>query len=162
MASPTGGVRPFPIEGRVGRERERLMGMTDEERAWRKQWLKDQELTPREPLYQSEDHPDLINPIRRVYRFPLDKAFGALAPVLGKERAMKTRWWTGKILLGLFSVYATAYYFKYNQNDWTRRGGWRVISARPSVYPGDPTFPAKSERSVPSDYADRKFKTSVI
>ncbi|XP_071454946.1 NADH dehydrogenase [ubiquinone] 1 beta subcomplex subunit 6 [Hetaerina americana] len=162
MASQTGGVKPFPIEGRMARERERLMGMTDEERAWRKQWLKDQELTAREPLYQAEQHPELFNPIRRAYRFPLDKVFGALTPALGEKRAMMARWWTGKILMSIFAVYSVTYYFKYNTNDWTRRGGWRVISTRPAVFPGDPGFPAKSERSLPSDYADRNFKSSVI
>lgn len=43
-ASETGGVKPMVIAGRMVRERERLIGMSPEERAWRKQWLKDQEL----------------------------------------------------------------------------------------------------------------------
>lgn len=41
-ASETGGVRPMAIAGRMVRERERLVGMTDAERAWRAQYLKDQ------------------------------------------------------------------------------------------------------------------------
>lgn len=41
-ASETGGVRPMGIAGRMVRERERLVGMTDAERAWRAQYLKDQ------------------------------------------------------------------------------------------------------------------------
>lgn len=42
MASETGGARPMAIAGRMVRERERLVGMTDAERAWRSQYLKDQ------------------------------------------------------------------------------------------------------------------------
>ncbi|KAG8230577.1 hypothetical protein J437_LFUL004490 [Ladona fulva] len=158
MASQTGGVKPFPIEGRVGRVRERLTGMTDEEREWRKKWLKDQELSPREPVAV----PEVLNPIRRAYRMPLDKIFTALVPVLGQDRAVKARWWTGKALLTIFGVYCVHYYFKYNANDWTRRGGWRVIKSRSAVYPGDPGFPKLSDRSKPSDYADAGFKNSPI
>lgn len=42
MASETAGARPMAIAGRMVRERERLVGMTDAERAWRAQYLKDQ------------------------------------------------------------------------------------------------------------------------
>lgn len=38
----TGGVKAFPIEGPFKRERARVEGMTDADRAYRKQWLKDQ------------------------------------------------------------------------------------------------------------------------
>lgn len=34
-SSDTGGVTPMPIGGRMVRERERLLGMTTEERNWR-------------------------------------------------------------------------------------------------------------------------------
>lgn len=82
MASDTGGVKPFTIQGRMARERERLAGMTDEERSWRKQWLKDQELSHNEPRVVPEYIKERLNPIRRIYRMPLDVAFKALAPVL--------------------------------------------------------------------------------
>ena len=39
----TFGVKAFPIEGPLGNERYRLsVGMTEEDRAYRAQWLKDQ------------------------------------------------------------------------------------------------------------------------
>jgi NADH dehydrogenase (ubiquinone) 1 beta subcomplex subunit 6 len=63
------------ITGRVERERERLTGMSTEERAWRKKWLKDQILSPSEPRYVRALEKDYYNPIRRAYRFPLDFIF---------------------------------------------------------------------------------------
>lgn len=76
-------------------------------------------------------------------------------------------------------IYSTAYYFKYNANvsllienlynfkilyaqDWTRKGGWRVIESRRVCNPGDPGFPKGSERSAHSDYASRGFKNATI
>ena len=46
--------------------------------------------------------------------------------------------------------------------DWTRKGGWRLIKSRQAVYPGDEGFPQLPDRSVPSDYANRGFKKSPI
>lgn len=69
------GVKPMSITGRMVRERERLTGMTPEERAWRKKWLKDQILSPNEPKYIKELHSEAFNPIRRFYRYPLDFVF---------------------------------------------------------------------------------------
>lgn len=80
--SQTGGVRPMAIAGRTVSERERLLGMTTEERAWRAQWLKDQHLAPHEPVYVPELINSRINPIRRFYQAPLNKVYSALTPVL--------------------------------------------------------------------------------
>ncbi|XP_058819222.1 uncharacterized protein LOC131682062 [Topomyia yanbarensis] len=162
MASKTGGVTPMSIAGRMVRERERLLNMTPEERMWRAQWLKDQHLSHDEPRFVPEYWRERINPIRRVYRAPLDFVHKALTPVLGHDWAFAIRFWTGKIAMGAFGIYAGYYYFKYNQNDWTRKGGWRVISSRPSVFPGDKDYPNFPERSSPSDYAARGFKQSPI
>jgi NADH dehydrogenase (ubiquinone) 1 beta subcomplex subunit 6 len=85
MASDTGGVKPFSIQGRMARERERVRGMTDEERMWRSQWLKDQELLPNEPRNIAKLYNESINPIRRAYRMPLDMAFKPLIPVLVRK-----------------------------------------------------------------------------
>lgn len=81
-SSETGGVHPMSISTRLTDERERLLGMTDEERAWRRQWLKDQHLSPNEPAYVPEYYKQRFNPIRRFYRMPLDKLFAPLVPVL--------------------------------------------------------------------------------
>lgn len=81
-SSDTGGVQPMQIAGRIVRERERLIGMTDEERAWRKQWLNDQKLSHNEPRHVPELEKQLTNPIRRFYRAPLDKLCDILSPAL--------------------------------------------------------------------------------
>ncbi|XP_059051028.1 NADH dehydrogenase [ubiquinone] 1 beta subcomplex subunit 6 [Achroia grisella] len=158
----TAGVKPMAIAGRVASERERCLGMTDAERAWRKQWLKDQILAPNEPVHVEEYWKERTNPIRRFYRKPLDKLFTSLIPMLGEERAVNYRYITGKLGLIAIGVLSVHYYFKYQGNDWTKKGGWRVMRTKPTVLPGQPGFPFKSERSKPSDYADRNFKNSVI
>lgn len=71
--SETGGVTPMNIGGRMVRERERCIGMNAEERKWRAQWLKDQVLTEREPVFVQELQDAFRNPIRRFYMRPLDK-----------------------------------------------------------------------------------------
>ncbi|XP_067625702.1 uncharacterized protein ND-B17 [Eurosta solidaginis] len=156
-SSETGGVKPMTIAGRTVRERERLLGMSNEERAWRKQWLKDLELD-HGPRVVPEMERELLNPIRRFYRLPLDKMGDALAPVLGLTPARYVRFWVGKFAMGVVALYAGAYYLKYNQNDWTRKGGWRVISSRVVCNPGDEGYPKLSERTQPSEYATRGFK----
>ncbi|XP_014282471.1 uncharacterized protein ND-B17 [Halyomorpha halys] len=164
MASQTGGVKPFSLEGRLYRERERLSGtgMTAEERAWRAKWVKDQILSPNEPRHVPELYTELYNPIRRAYRKPLDLLGKSLEPIIGANAAAYTRVFAGKFLMGLVLVYSGVYYFKYNANDWTRKGGWRVVPNRPGLVPGEPGFPYVSERTVPSDYASRGFKNSPI
>ena len=79
-SSPTGGVTPMSIIGRMGNERERCIGMTAEERAWRAQWLKDQILEPDEPRIPEGYYEARYNPIRRFYRAPMDKLERALTP----------------------------------------------------------------------------------
>lgn len=72
------------------------------------------------------------------------------------------RFFTGKFLMLGMGVYAAVYYFKYNGNDWTRKGGWRVITTRPLSTPGTPGWPKASERTSMQDYANRGFKDSPI
>jgi hypothetical protein len=81
-SSNTGGVKPMAIAGRMVRERERLHGMTDQERAWRKQWLQDQVLSKNEPREVPEYWKERINPIRRFYMAPLNAVHRALTPVI--------------------------------------------------------------------------------
>lgn len=84
--SETSGVKPFPIGGRMVRERERCAGMTDEERAWRRQYLNDQHLTKREPVFVEAYWRERTNPIRRFYKFPLDMMHKAITPIFVKKK----------------------------------------------------------------------------
>ncbi|CAH0554833.1 unnamed protein product [Brassicogethes aeneus] len=161
-ASPTGGVKPMTISGRYNSERERLFGMTDEERAFRKQWLKDQELSHNEPKKVPEMYKALNNPIRRFYRLPLDTLQKIMEPALGAQRALTIRYFGGKFLMGIMGAYAATYYFKYNANDWTRKGGWRVNQSRIAVVEGDPEYPKASDKVKPEDYASRGFKENMV
>lgn len=72
---------PFSIE-HMPHERQRLAGagMTDADRALRRQWLKDQELSPNEPREIPELKPKNI--VKRIYGKPWDIFFGTLRPVL--------------------------------------------------------------------------------
>lgn len=46
--------------------------------------------------------------------------------------------------------------------DWTKKGGWRVLKTKPMVLPGQEGFPYRSERTKDADYASRNFKNSPI
>lgn len=157
-ASDTGGVKPMSIAGRLVSERERLVGMTDAERAFRAQWLKDQHLSPNEPYFVPEMYKETHNPIRRFYRAPLDKFRTMIEPMVGADRALKIRYFTGKFFMLAAFGYGATYYFKYNGHDWTKKGGWNVVQSRKSVLEGDPGYPQVSDRSKGSDYSDRGFK----
>lgn len=82
-SSPTGGVRAYNIAGRMQEERERLYHrMTDEERRWRAQYVKDQILEHPDGEHNLPD--DWLfatkNWIRRTYYKPLDAVGYWLVP----------------------------------------------------------------------------------
>lgn len=157
----TGGVKPMSITGRMARVRERLQGMSPEERAWRAQWLKDQHLAPDEPVINPEYYRQRYNPIRRFYRAPLDKLENALLPKIGEQGAYFFRHLISKTAFALIMVYSTIYVFKYRQSDWTRKSGWKVSQSRPIVlpdFPGYPNFQTKAD----NEYASFGFEKSPI
>ncbi|XP_045473065.1 uncharacterized protein LOC123679695 [Harmonia axyridis] len=161
-ASSTGGVKPMTIQGRLVRERERLVGMTDEERAFRAKFLKAQILSPNEPRVVPELYAEYNNPIRRFYKYPLNQVQKYLEPKVGPSVALHLRYFAGKALLGLGIIYYTAYYFKYNGHDWTKKGGWKVTTSREAVLPGDPRYPMVSDKTKPSDYATKGFEKVTL
>ena len=67
-------IEPFPFE------RQRLSGMTDADRALRKQWVHDQILAPNEPRYVPELFPK--NPIRKMLGAPWNALFRVLRPII--------------------------------------------------------------------------------
>jgi len=158
----TGGVQPMALGGRVASERERLSGMTPEERAWRMRYLQDQVVIS-EPRYVKATEKELLNPLRRFYRFPLDFIFKKfVGPYTGQPEAAVLRFYTGRILLGLWGGYAMLYYFKYNTNTWQHGGSWRVIKSKEAVFPGEPGYPVTSPVKEPHEYYDRGFKDSIL
>jgi len=158
----TGGVRPMAVGGRVASERERLTGMTAEERAWRKKYVADQ-LVRSEPAYVKASEKELLNPLRRLYRAPLDFVFKKLVgPFTGQAEAAVLRFYTGRILLGVWGGFGLVYYFKYNTNTWQHGGSWRVIKSKEAVFPGEPGYPRVSPHKDPHEYYDRGFKDSIL
>lgn len=90
-SSDTGGVKPMVIAGRTVRERERCIGMTEEERSWRAKWVKDQILTDREPVYVEEYWRSIRNPIRRLYQAPLNAFYHVIVPFVVSKLWIFTR-----------------------------------------------------------------------
>jgi len=161
VQSTTGGVKPMSIQGRMAHDTERMRGMTEAERAWRHQWLKDQSLTAREPIYMSKESPTLMNPFRRAYRWPLNQLEKLMAPVVGPTAAKVVRYYGGKILIGVYAAWVVAYYVNYNTNTWINKTGWRMTTNRPITFPGEEGFPSLPKKQ-PRDYYDRGFQGSIF
>ena len=64
------GVKAFSLQGRFHDVRRRVF-MTDEERRWRAQFLKDIQLADGEPRYVPEYYRATTNPIRRLWKSPM-------------------------------------------------------------------------------------------
>lgn len=160
-SSYSGGVRPISIAGRVGTERERLIGMTDEERAWRARYLKSQILAPEEPIIPEGYYKEFYNPIRRFYRAPMNALESTLSGIVGPVPAFVIRGVTGRLMMGIVGLYCGWYYFKYNTAQWTRVSGWKVIVSRPVLLPGDKDF-SNYKIKKPQEYATLGFENSPI
>lgn len=81
------------IARRMVSERERMIGMTDEERAWRKKWLEAQILAPEEPVIPNDYYKIMYNPIRRFYMFPMNKVQDMLEPkMVEKYSCIEYNW----------------------------------------------------------------------
>ncbi|XP_051159758.1 uncharacterized protein LOC127280647 [Leptopilina boulardi] len=157
------GISPaMGIMGRMADERERCIGMTPEERAWRAQWLKDQILEPDEPKMPVGYYQARYNPIRRFYRFPMDKVERFLTPKIGLEYAETVRHCTAKVALGIAICYFGYYYFKYNSATWEHKYGWHIKQSRPTLIPGREGWPNHEDRPYANQYWDQGFKDAPI
>ena len=168
MVSPTkggpsrsGGVNVVSIAGRMARERERLIGMSDEERAWRAKFVKSQNLAKEEPIMPEGYTKAYYNPLRRFYQAPLNKVEAVLLPKLGAQGAYLVRHVTAKFIMGGIAVYGGWYYMKYNKATWMRKSGWAVTTSRNPVLPGDKGYP-NYEVKKPNQYATYGFEKSPI
>ncbi|XP_034237842.1 uncharacterized protein LOC117643199 isoform X2 [Thrips palmi] len=150
--SPTGGVKAIAIEGRFGNQRERLAGgFTDADRTWRAQFLKDQVLH-HEPVTPEWYYKERYNPIRRLYRWPLETLFQTQNPNT-KFMTHAYRFWTGKICLAIAGGYVGYYIFKYHSNDWQNVSGWESIRSKPYYTIGSEGY-GKVVKMKPADYYD--------
>ncbi|VVC40347.1 NADH dehydrogenase 1, beta subcomplex, subunit 6 [Cinara cedri] len=161
-ANCTGGTLPIDLEGRHRFVRQRITNMNDEERAFRRKFLHDQHLSQDEPVHVPELYQEMYNPIRRIFKAPMNIVEGLLAKKIGERNAFNVRFYTGKLTMGILILYVGTYYFLYNSNNWERKSGWRVHESRAQCVPGDPGFPRVSDRTLPKHYADRGFSSSPI
>ncbi len=99
--SDTGGVSPMVLEGREKFMKERMRGMTPEQRAYRKQWLQDQILTDREPVEVPQIYYELNNVFKRTINYPFNK--------LERYILRKTNW------VKIFVIYCSFHLVIINQ-----------------------------------------------
>ncbi|XP_003706389.1 NADH dehydrogenase (ubiquinone) B17 subunit [Megachile rotundata] len=161
-SSNSGGVTVVTLGGRMARERERLIGMTDEERAYRAKFLKSLELAPEEPIIPKNFNKEYYNPLRRLYMAPLNKFESAITPMVGDCAAYAIRTLLGRSIIGIFVIYGGWYYYRYNTATWMRQSGWRVMRDRETVFPGTPEFPKITGPKKPNEYATFGFEKSPI
>lgn len=127
--------KPFPVEP-FHHERSRLpFKMTDEDRQRRAKFLHAQELTDREPMNVPELERMIYNPIRRLYRWPADKLFNSLAPVIGEQRVRPARVLLPKLAMVYLSGVFLWYQFKYNSATWESKGGFKMVTTQARILP---------------------------
>ncbi|XP_046550272.1 uncharacterized protein LOC124260067 [Haliotis rubra] len=149
---------PFSIEP-LPYDRQRLSGdgMSESDRALRRQWVKDQELSPREPRIIEEIKPK--NVFKRMYNAPWNAVFGALKPIMGEFPATLARLVVPRTLI-FYSIILVSYYqLKYHPNDWTRVTGFHIYTNKPAVFGDQPPPP---EKNSPSDFCERGFKSRNV
>jgi len=148
-------IEPMPLD------RQRLAdgGMTDEERALRKQWVEDQYLTDREPVRVAA----LIyrNNFKRLFGYPLDMTFKYLisSHKLHPRTALISRYVIGKVSLMVGSLMGVMYYMRHNQAHWEKSNlGWVTKPDRLPVYPGDEGWDDPEHgQTNPQSWAYNKF-----
>ena len=119
----------------------------NEDRKWRAQWLKDQELkgadvhsTPRGEGYnvkQLEANPEWRkarwNIFRRTFRLPMDFIENAVINTTGlhwtKARLLRNGFSYG--WKGMAIVWAFSYHLMYKANDWEDRRNWKIYYTKP-------------------------------
>jgi len=139
---PTSGVKPMELMAEIWSDKYRLdVGMTDEERVFRRQWLKDQILAEDEPMNIKGWNEARWNPIRRVTRAPGDWFVEKVTPYVNETRAWKLRMFT-KTTLGLFSAFVVMIYYGHHNHGktWDHGKGAYRLEMKPCYLPGDPEY----------------------
>jgi len=160
---------PVNLELHLGDPRNRLAGMTDAERAWRKKFVLDQHLKDDEPVYVPEMFGNL-NPVRRIYRIPWDiieRRF--LVPKLGLVYGHYTRMLVPKLMMGGFAFMWFYYHLKYHQPNWMNPRRFEVMMfdqplvKEAEIREKEPGLIEKGmgarNYQIKQDYMDRDFKS---
>ncbi|KAK6188704.1 hypothetical protein SNE40_004831 [Patella caerulea] len=146
---PRFSIEPVPYE----RNRLAGAGMTDEVRALRRQWVKDQLLSPNEPVHVPALQQKNI--FRRTLAKPWDIIFRAVKPFLGDHLTARGRSIIPKIAACIGVGYVAWYQLKYHHNDWTKADGWYLYYGKPIIVRGREPIPQKQD----DDFCDRDFKS---
>ncbi|OAD62618.1 hypothetical protein WN48_07685 [Eufriesea mexicana] len=158
-SSETGGVKAMSIYGRVVRERERLIGMTVEERAWRAKFVKSQILSPEEPIIPKNYYKYFNNPIRRFFMAPVLKFEGLLTPFMGSKCAYVTRNTIVGVCAIISVLHIAYYYYRYNTATWVRKACWIPIRVPFFERPGCTN---NNGLVRPKQFATLGFENSVL
>lgn len=146
-------IEPYPYE----RDRVSLR-MSDEDRARRAKWMKDQDLAKDEPRTHKSLMDKIIpkNAIRRLVRTPANMLEGLLANAVGPFYASNLRVFTTRVIRLYVVGVALTYWLKYNTKSWEKRkGGFFFL--------GDGTMGLEEvgyQKS--SDFADYGFKNRKV
>merc|ERR1719278_718871 len=115
-------------------------------------------------MFYLYDNPDYrkarLNPLRRLWQAPGEAFERVLRPALGLKHANTVKFMAGKALWGIGAVWAVTYYAYFNSGNWSKHGGWRVHTSKPSTMPDNPNYPKKDPRweMKYDDYNDLGFK----
>jgi len=151
----------------------------NEDRKWRAQWLKDQQLKGADVhspptgsglnQYQLEQIPEYRkarwNIFRRTLRAPMDLVESALIKTTGMHwtkarffRNVYSYGWKGFFLFSMFS-----YHLIYRANDWEDKKNWKIYYQKPLVVPKDGVWPDHNQyKREKSDYWNQNFKQSEL
>lgn len=159
---PPMSIEPFPFE------RERLSGKyTDADRALRKQWLQDQILTDREPVYVERWM--RRNVFRRIWNAPFDALDRVLCGTgLPKSVTYYVRFAAPKFIAGLTAAYALCLHLKVAPRSWETGVGMVVNQACAFTHmsvPGTPEWERMQNGGfyrAPESFADLGFSSRKV
>jgi len=160
------------LQSMFGEERRRVTPglFNDMDRQWRDKFAKANTWTKRDMSYHLVDlwdnpqfRKDRLNVLRRIWQAPGEALERALRKSMNPNNAFHIRWFTTKTVWSCLALWYGSYYMLYARSDWTRQGGWKILSeSKPMVSPMNPHFPKPDpafEKSKPSEYADQGFST---
>ncbi|CAH8640656.1 unnamed protein product [Schistosoma haematobium] len=129
---------PIDIEPFKHQRHRLALPFTDEDRAARRQYLKDQLLSEREPVNVPEW--TRVNIFRRIYRMPFDALTNLVRPIIGDHRSWYFRAAIPKVTCTLILFWFAWYRIKYCDNWETCAKAVKSKAYRRQMWPGQPEF----------------------